>query len=50
VLGRSSFISIVILRIREGNLYRLRGQPMSTMDNSSRNIDEEEKVSPPVVR
>jgi hypothetical protein len=47
---RSSFRSMVILGVREGNLYRLRGQPMRAMTNMSREIDEEEHVAPLVVR
>jgi hypothetical protein len=39
---RSSFRSTVVLGVREGNLYRLRGQPMSVVASRSRETDEEE--------
>jgi hypothetical protein len=45
-----SFRSTMVLRVREGNLYRMRGQPMRYVASSSRETYEEEKVSPPVVR
>ena len=43
---RSSFRSIVVLRVREGNLYRLRGKPMRVMASSSRETNKEERLSP----
>jgi hypothetical protein len=43
MLGGSSFISIVVLRVREGH-------PMCVVTNRSREIDEEDKVSPLVMR
>ena len=43
---RSSFRSMMILRVREGNLYRLRGHPMIDVASRSREIYEEEKVAP----
>jgi hypothetical protein len=45
----SIFISIVVLGVREGNLYRLWGHPMSVVTNRSRET-EEEKVASLVVR
>jgi hypothetical protein len=47
---RSSLRSTMILRVREGNLYRSRGHPMHVMVNRSRETDEEEHVSPPMMR
>jgi hypothetical protein len=47
---RSSFISTMVLGVREGNLYRSRGQPMRAVASRSRETDEEEQVVPPVVR
>jgi hypothetical protein len=47
---RSSFRSTVVLGVREGNLYRLRGHPMGVVANRRRETEEEEKVAPPVVR
>jgi hypothetical protein len=38
----SIFGSTVVLGVREGNLYRLRGQPMSVVASRSRETDEEE--------
>jgi hypothetical protein len=46
---RSSFRSMVIHGVSEGNLYRMRAQPMHATTNWSREI-EEEQVAPPVVR
>jgi hypothetical protein len=45
-----SFRSIVVLGVREGNVYRLRGQPMRVVVSRSRETDEEEQVTPLVVR
>jgi hypothetical protein len=42
----SSFILAVVLGVREGNLYRLRGHPMSVVTSRSRETDEEEQVAP----
>jgi len=39
----------MVLGVREGDLYRLRGQPMRAVTNNSRETDEEQ-VAPPVVR
>jgi hypothetical protein len=39
---RSSFRSTMVLGVREGNLYRLRGQPMRAVANRSRETDEEQ--------
>jgi hypothetical protein len=47
---RSSFKLAVILGVREGNLYSLRGQPMRVVGNKSREKDEQEQVAPLVVR
>jgi len=47
---RSSFRSIMVLRFREGNVHRMRGQPMCPVANRSRETDEEEKVAPLVMR
>jgi hypothetical protein len=41
----SSFKSSVVLGVRESNLYRIKGQPMRTMANSSRVIDVKEQVA-----
>jgi len=46
----SSFISVVVLGVRESNLYRLKGQPMRTMANSSNVIVVREQVAPEVVQ
>jgi len=40
----------MILRFREGNIYRSRGKPMCNVVNRSRETDEEEHVSLVVVR
>jgi hypothetical protein len=40
----------MVLGVREGNLYRLRGHPMSVVASRSRETDEEEQVAPRVVR
>jgi hypothetical protein len=45
-LDGSSFISKVVLGVREGNLYRLRGHPMSVVANRRRETDEEDQVAP----
>jgi hypothetical protein len=42
----SSFRSTMVLGVREGNLYRLRGHPMSVVASRSRETDEEEQVAP----
>jgi hypothetical protein len=47
---QSSFRSTVVLGVRHGNLYRLRGHPMRVVASNSRETDEEEQVSPLVVR
>jgi hypothetical protein len=47
---QSSFRSTMILGVREGNLYRLRGHPMRVVTNRSRGTNEEEQVAPLVVR
>jgi hypothetical protein len=47
---QSSFISAMALGVKEGDLYRMRDHPMSVMANRRRETDEEEKVSPLVVR
>lgn len=36
---RSSFRSVVVLGVREGNLYRLRGQPMGAMATRSKETE-----------
>jgi hypothetical protein len=41
----SSPKSPVVLAVRESNLYRLKGQPMPTMANSSRVTEVKEKVA-----
>jgi hypothetical protein len=46
----SSFKSTVVLVVRESNLYRLKGQPMRAMANSSRVIKVGEKVALEVVQ
>jgi hypothetical protein len=38
---RSNFISTMVLGVREGNLYRTRGQSMHAMTNKRRETDEE---------
>jgi hypothetical protein len=40
----------MVLGVRRGNLYRLRGQPMRVVTSRSRETDEEEQVAPPVMR
>jgi hypothetical protein len=40
----------MVLGVREGNLYMLRGQPMLVVASRSRETNEEEQVAPPVVR
>lgn len=40
----------MILRVREGNLYRMRGNPMIFMTSKSRETYAKEKVAPPVMR
>jgi hypothetical protein len=47
---RSSFISMVVFGVRDGNVYRMRGQTMHTMVSRSREMYVEEKVDPLVVR
>jgi hypothetical protein len=47
---RTSFRSTMVLGVREGNLYRLRGQPMGAMASRGRETEEEEQVVPPEVR
>jgi hypothetical protein len=37
---RSIFVSLLVLGVREGKLYRLRGQPMHDMACRSRETDE----------
>jgi hypothetical protein len=39
---RSNFKLTMVLGVREGNLYRLRGQPMSVVTSRSRETYEEE--------
>jgi hypothetical protein len=46
---RSSLKLAVVLGVREGNLYRLKGRPMRAMASSSRETNEEQ-VAPPVVQ
>jgi hypothetical protein len=46
----SSFKSTVVLGVRESNLYRLKGQPMRAMANSSRVTEVREQVAPKVVQ
>jgi hypothetical protein len=46
----SSFRSTVVLGVRERNLYRLKGQPMQAMANSSRVTEVREQVAPEVVQ
>jgi hypothetical protein len=41
---------VMILRVREGTLYRLRGRPMCFVTSKSREIDEQDQVAPLVVR
>jgi hypothetical protein len=38
----TSFRSTMVLGVREGNLYRLRGQPMVAMASRGRETEEEE--------
>jgi len=40
----------MLLGVREGNLYRMRVQPMGVVAIRSRETKEEEKLSPPMVR
>jgi len=40
----------MVLGVREGNLYRVKGQLMHIMSNRSRETNEEEQVAPRVVR
>jgi len=40
----------MVLRVREGNLFRFRRPPMRVVTNRNREIDEEEHVAPQVVR
>jgi hypothetical protein len=42
----SIFKSAVVLGVRERNLYRLKGQPMQAMGNSSRVTEVREQVAP----
>jgi hypothetical protein len=46
---RSSFKLAVFIGVREGTLYRLRGQPIQAVTSYSRETNEEQ-VAPPVVR
>jgi hypothetical protein len=46
----NSFILEMVLGVREGNLYRMRDQTMGSIDKKCREIEEEEQVTPPVVR
>jgi hypothetical protein len=47
---RSNFRSTAILGVKEGNLYRLRDQPMRAVNKSRKETDEEEQVAPLVVQ
>jgi hypothetical protein len=38
---RSSFISTMVLGVREGNLYSLRGHPMSVLASRRKETEEE---------
>jgi hypothetical protein len=40
----------MILGVRKGNFYRLRGQHMHVVTNRSRETNDEEKMAPLVVR
>jgi hypothetical protein len=40
----------MIIGVRDGNLYRMRDQPMCSMTSRSKDTDEEEQVAPRVVR
>jgi hypothetical protein len=46
----SSSDTTVVLGVRESNLYRLKGQPMRAMANSSRVTEVKEQVAPKVVQ
>jgi hypothetical protein len=46
---QTSFRSAMVLGVKEGNLYRLRGQPMGAMASRSRETEGEEQVAPQVV-
>jgi hypothetical protein len=46
----SSFISAMVLGVRECNLYRLRGQHMCVVATSSRETVEEEQLAPLVAQ
>jgi hypothetical protein len=46
----SSSDTTVVLGVRESNLYRLKGQPMRAMANSSRVTEDKEQVAPKVVQ
>jgi hypothetical protein len=48
--GGSSSSTSVVLGVRESNLYRLKGQPMRAMANSSRVIVNMERVASRVVQ
>jgi hypothetical protein len=41
---------MILLGVREGNLYRMRVYPMHDVTSWSREIDEEERLAPLVVR
>jgi hypothetical protein len=43
---QSIFILSLVLKVRDGNLYRLRGQPMSFVANRRREINEEDQLNP----
>jgi hypothetical protein len=47
---RSRFRSTMVLGVRKGNLYRLRGYPMGVMASRSRETEEEEQVAPRLVK
>jgi hypothetical protein len=42
VLIWTNFKSAMVLRVREGNIYRLRVQPMGDMENKGRETEDEE--------